>query len=106
VSVSGVLFSVGVCVCVCDLLIFYSVSLPLCDLFLFQKVRIDCSDSWDFAFAKYCHYQYYMVYSIQKEGQGRGVSCAVVAQHHCNSAGLTGGRGNSMMIASFTEVLK
>ena len=34
VSVSGVLFSVGVCVCVCDLLIFLTVSLiispPVC----------------------------------------------------------------------------
>ena len=32
-----------------------------------------------------------MVYSIHKGGRGRGVYCAVVVQHYCNSVGITGG---------------
>jgi len=34
-----------------------------------------------------------MVYSIQREGQGKGVSCAVVVQYHCNTVGITDGVG-------------
>jgi len=47
-----------------------------------------------------------MVYSIQKEGRGRGVPCAVVVQYYCNSVGIAGGRANKMMIGSFTQALK
>ena len=52
---------------------------------------------------QYCHCQYCMVYSIQKEGRGKGVPCIVVVQYYCNSVGLTDGRGNRMTIGSFTD---
>ena len=46
------------------------------------------------------------MYSIQKEGRGRGVPYTLVVQYCCNSVGLTGGRGNRLTIGSFTKALK
>jgi len=34
-----------------------------------------------------------MVYSIHKEGLGRGVPCTVVVQYYCNSVGIAYGGG-------------
>jgi len=45
------------------------------------------------AFTQYCRYQYGIVYSIQKEGRGRGIPCEVVVQYFCNSVGITAGGG-------------
>ena len=36
---------------------------------------------------------------------GGGVPCTVVVRSYCNSVGLTGGRGNTMVIGSFTKTL-
>ena len=65
----------------------------------------DSRQSHILAVTQYCHYQYCMVYSIQKEGRGRGVPCAEVVRYYCKSLGLTGGRGNTMMIGSFIKAL-
>jgi len=38
-----------------------------------------------------------MVYTIQEKGWGRCVHRTVVVQYDCNSVGLTGGRGSTMV---------
>jgi len=47
------------------------------------------------AFTRYCHYQYCVVYSIQSGDRGGVVSWATDVQWYCNSAGNSGGRGQS-----------
>ena len=47
----------------------------------------------DLDFTRYCHYQYRMVYSIQKGGGGGVVHCAIGVQSYCLFAGNAGGRG-------------
>ena len=58
------------------------------------------------AFTRDCHDRYCMVYSIQKGRRERGVPCAVVVQCYRNSAGITGGGGNAIMIGSLIKTLK
>ena len=53
-----------------------------------------------------CHYQSCMVYSMRKRGRERGVYCAVVVRYYCESVGITGEGGNTMMTGSFTKALK
>jgi len=44
------------------------------------------------ACTRYCHYQYCMVYSIQREGRGEVIYGANVAQSYCSSVGNANGR--------------
>jgi len=54
------------------------------------------------AFTQYCHYQYSMVYIIQKEGRGRGRTLQGSRVILLQQRGPLG-RGNTMVIGSFTK---
>jgi len=49
-------------------------------------------DGRNVAFTRYSHYQYRVVYGIQKEGRRGVMYCAIVVQSFCTSAGNAGGR--------------
>jgi len=59
----------------------------------------------NFAFTRYCYYQYYMVYNIQKGGRWGIVYCPIVVQQSCNSVGNAGRGDHIRMIYSCTEAL-
>jgi len=49
--------------------------------------------TWSLSFTRYCHYQYCMVYGINRGSRGGVIYCARVAQSYCRSVGDANGRG-------------